>query len=248
MLQPHLSMYHSSQVESAAARHLASRWRTLSAEKTPWTLFLSGGSAIPVVYQALQLLTTDTQLSNCSVRLIDERWGTALHPESNERAVSESGLLELLKKLGADWRGMLPTDFHIKGSSAALLLDKEYTKLQTESYTFLVAGMGADAHTAGILPAISESHNQPRFTSNAAVVYYELPEDYPSNPFHQRLTATPHFIRAMREVVLYAVGSSKLSALQTLLSNKSNLEIAHFPVLSLRHCHTPLTVFTDQPV
>jgi len=210
-------------------------------------LLLSGGSAIAVAAQACQILEKKgAALAHCTVRLADERWGEAGHADSNQVALEEAGVIDCVEASGATWADMLPSTA-VSPELHAATLSHEYAAA-AEHATFLLAGMGADAHTAGILPTTDSTLQKNLLSTDHSVVFYELPEEYTGNPFHRRLTITPRFIASCSEVLLFATGAAKRPALLQLIAQQApptTSELAQAPVLCLRNA-AQLQIVTDQ--
>lgn len=245
-----LHTHSSDTVQQAAAAALADAIRTHEkravATNSDWLLLLSGGSAVSVAHHAFQLLVdAETQLTHCTVRLADERWGEPWHSESNELALKEAGVLKLIENVGARWHSMLP-NVQLHPEAHAEQLASKYGAEGAHA-TLLLAGMGADAHTAGILPLVPTPYSE-LYETNEVIYYYELPDTYTGNPFHRRITITPACIHSNCQVLLYATGPEKAVGLQTfvnqsLVSTTASLKTA--PVLCLKNAAS-VAVFTDQ--
>ena len=176
------------------SRHLA------EGEKILW--LVSGGSAINIVVEvAKRLESADIDnVANLTVSLIDERYGSVGHPDSNWQQLKDAGL----KIDGANLRPVL------KNKSLEQTV-KDYAKLIGQAfkeydYKIGSVGIGADGHTLGIKP------HSPATTSDGLVCAYPW-DDY------VRLTLTPRTIAEFDEIVAYVVGEEKRRVLQRL--NKS---------------------------
>jgi 6-phosphogluconolactonase/glucosamine-6-phosphate isomerase/deaminase len=108
-----------------------------------------------------------------------------------------------------------------------------------------VLGVGADGHTAGILPHPWDRANFARLFENAD--RWTVGYDAGGKSEHPlRVTVTCTFLRAkVDEAVVYAVGSAKARALKRLCGRKGHL--ADLPAWILREMRAA-TVFTDQGV
>lgn len=180
---------------SEAAKFTANRLasRLVKGERVLW--LLSGGSAIAIAVLARQQLKEG--LPNLTVSLVDERYGPPGHVDSNwaqlERAGFDGSDLNARPVLTGD---SLESD---KGRFAEFLA----TAATDFDYRLGLFGLGADGHTAGILPG------------SVAVGSTELVAAY-REPDYQRLTVTPSFIPLLDEAILYAVGPDKQRQLEHL--------------------------------
>lgn len=157
---------------------------------------LSGGSAVEPAVGASKLLGSQ-DLSRLSISLVDERYGAPGHQDSN-------------------WRKILEAGFEFGNSKAYPILSGEPAERTAAEYNqylerqlaesdlkLALLGIGADGHTAGIMP------NSPAVGSEDYAVYYEAPD-------YKRLTITPKGLARMDEAVVYCRGDEKAQALSNL--------------------------------
>jgi len=181
-----------------------------------------GGSAIAVAAQVAKELQ-GLNLQKLTVTLTDERYGELGHHDSN-------------------WQQLHAADFHLPGATMVPVLHghdpqdttKEFANhlqeyCQAADYCLGFLGMGADGHTAGILP------HSPAVTEQSWAASYEGPD-------FLRVTATPVALSALDEAVVYAMGESKLDALTKL---QQTIPLEEEPAQILKKVPT-VTVFNDQ--
>lgn len=207
-------------------------------------LLLSGGSAIQMYRQAFEELSASQQdFSNLTVSLFDERFVPVDSAESNGKQLEDAGVVTLLHNMHAQW---LP--YLVEGQSGQEVATHVSTRfaslLQNGAQLIILAGLGDDGHTAGLLPTHDESTLSNVFNSQQYVAYYQLPDDA-VNPYRYRVTATPALLPHANQVVLYAVGAKKNKPLQQLLQRTGKL--AELPALTLLDAHEVI-VLTDQTV
>lgn len=190
------------------------------AKKVLW--LVPGGSAIAVT-AAVSRLLAGHQLEGLTVGLTDERFGDVGHADSNWQQMSQAGIYFAKATLLPALNG---ADQATTTTAYATSLSQAFAKAD---YKLGLFGMGADGHTAGILPG------SPAVTDGQWAVSYQ------ADPFI-RLTMTPKAIRHLDEAVLYAMGQAKQTALHNL---KSSLTLAEQPAQALKAA-TKLTVFNDQ--
>lgn len=178
----------------AAAKQLAQQIQTRLDGRQSVAWFLSGGSAIGVAVLAAKKLKPSPHLT---VTLVDERYGPPGHPDSNWEKLLAGGFQLRNAHLEPVLRG---------GNADQTLADFERLAshlLQDTDYKIALLGIGADGHTAGILP------RSPAVSSRSLVSFYGTPE-------YQRITLTPRGLAKLDEAVVYAVGDNKRQALQNL--------------------------------
>jgi len=178
------------------AEHIARsiRLNLAGGQKVIW--LLSGGSTIPVACAAAELLRKD-RLLGLTVGQIDERFGDIGHPDSN-------------------WRQLMSAGFNLPRAKLQPVLTGKDIEETTGNYDRFIShvgssggyiigllGIGADGHTAGILPG------SPVLSSDKNVDYY-LSSDF------QRITLTRRGLELLDEAAVYAAGDSKKTTLENL--------------------------------
>ncbi|KKW10869.1 MAG: hypothetical protein UY50_C0025G0041 [Parcubacteria group bacterium GW2011_GWA2_49_9] len=100
-------------------------------------------------------------------------------------------------------------------------------------------GMGADGHTAGIVPLSDAALFEKLFNSPET-----LAVGYKTNygPFPERVTSTFSLLKVVSDVILYASGEEKRKIIEAFLGKKQPLN--EFPALFLKTL-PQLTFFTD---
>lgn len=232
----------SQQAELEAARYL-SQYLSTTVSHRPTLLLLSGGSAITMYAQMVQPWVEQKQpLNHVMVSLVDERFGVQGHPDSNATQLEQAGVITDLQALGAEWIPFLEADQQ-SGEQVAVRMTKRFQELQSTHQLIVLAGLGDDAHTAGLLPTNDEETIERVYHSSQAVVYYELPSDT-DNPFRLRLTITPSFLAATDRVIVYAKGDKKRAALRRFVTTTEPIQKC--PALALRAARDEIVVLTDQ--
>lgn len=182
-----------------------------------------GGSSIEVAIIAAKSLANN-DLSRLTVTLTDERFGDVGHVDSN-------------------WKQLLDGGFDLPGARLMPVLIGETmvetvddygetitTALRESDFSIGFFGIGADGHTAGILPG------SPAVSVSTPTAGYDAKN-------YQRITITPSIIASLDEAVVYAVGENKWPIIEAL---GGTMERADWPAMSLKTAGK-LTVFTDYP-
>jgi len=183
------------------AKEVAARLRIVAKSKNI-LLLIPGGSAIEL---AIRVLALSTDLKNkLTVSLTDERFGEPGHVHSNWQQLKASGFepekWHCYPVLSGKDVNTTTRDFHD-------FLERQINK---HNYISGIFGMGADGHTAGILP------------KSSAVGSSELASHY-NGPDYERITVTPKFLKHLDEAFLYAVGETKHEQLNK-LSNSTPVQ------------------------
>jgi 6-phosphogluconolactonase/glucosamine-6-phosphate isomerase/deaminase len=204
------------------ARYLADAiTRQLEAgERVLW--LVPGGSSIDIAVAVSKLLSV-TNLTNLTVSLTDERYGVVGHADSNWHQLQTAGFTlphaRLVPVLEGDTRE------HTTQTYASQL----QAALQDCTYRLGFFGIGADGHTAGILPG------------TPAVDAEELAASYDAGSF-ERITMTEQAIRLLDEAVVYARGEAKWPIVDALAEKDLPYEEQPAQLLKLV---PKLTVFND---
>ena len=205
----------------AAAQKLASTISALLGQGKQVVWFVSGGSAVSIAVSARKMLM---QTDGLIVVQVDERYGPVGHPDSNWQQLLDAGFV-------TDGVTCYPIltgkDLETTVADYDQLL---VTSLQSADYRIGLFGMGADGHTAGILPH-----------SVAADVKDQLVASY-QGPDYLRITTTAPAIMQVDLAVLYAAGESKLPALQNL---QKDLPVTEQPAQLLKRI-PELWIYNDQ--
>lgn len=179
-------------------------------ERVLW--FVPGGSAMGVATAVIHRLE-DTDTSNLCITLTDERYGQPGHDDENWTQLMKLGFavesINAYRVLRGETAEETARDF-----------DQKLQKLfMTYTYKIGLFGVGADGHTAGILP------HSPAVNSDMLAVYYQG-DDF------ARVTITPRAIALLDEVVVYAHGARKHPQISRLLHD--DVSIVDQPAQALK--------------
>lgn len=200
-------------LSTSLSEHLAKSERVL------W--LIPGGSAIAIAAKVSRRLS-GIDLTNLHVTLTDERFGAVGHGDSNWQQLIDSGFALPGAQLMPVLRGV---DIDETTRVFAKYLE---TQLASAQFSIGLFGMGADGHTAGILPG-SSAVSDPELA-----VHYQTPN-------YNRVTMTPQAIVMLDEAVLYATGPEKAETLDYLAKD---LSLSKQPAQILKKIST-LTVYND---
>ena len=151
--------------------------------------FVPGGSGVDVAMKISALLV-EVGLQNLTVMQTDERYGDVWHKDSNWAQLLSAGKVFA----GATLLPVLTgKSFEETVACYEQELDKQFSLTNVSIGLF---GMGADGHTAGILPKSTAA-----YAKTLAHGYH--------TPTYLRITMTAHAIRKIGEAVLFAMGNEK---------------------------------------
>lgn len=186
--------------------------------------FVTGGSSIDVCVKISEILKGH-QLKGLTVMLTDERYGPVGHSDSN-------------------WHKLIQKGFNLSGAKLFPMITGEEHRVSTENYNKILVdqfknseykiglfGIGADGHTAGILP------------ESIVVNDDNLVCGYETKIF-SRITITPKAIEKLDEAVVWVQGEEKWKVLKDL---EKNILIEKQPAQVLKKVPL-LTIFTDYKV
>jgi 6-phosphogluconolactonase/glucosamine-6-phosphate isomerase/deaminase len=188
-------------------------------------LFLTGGSSVAVGVKIADILKEKADgnlLQNLTVTLTDERYGPIDHFNSNFFQLSEKGFSLPKAKIIPI---LIDEDKNITVEKFKNNLNEEFTKAE---YKIGLFGIGADGHTAGILP------------ESVAVSAKNLAFSYETATF-SRITITFNTIEKLDEVVVWAQGEDKWKVLKEL---NTEIDLAKQPAQILKKVPL-LTIFSD---
>jgi len=212
-------------VQSAdqVAVYIASAVQEKLRTATPVLWLVPGGSAIAVAATASRLLReSGVPLNNLTVTLTDERYGDVGHPDSNWPQLQAAGF-------DVPDATLLPV---LHGGSLSETVAQFATTLETElnkaTFRLGLFGIGADGHTAGMLP------------HSSAVAETGFAHGYDAGNF-TRITMTRPAIALLDEVVVYAVGEEKWPILQQL---EADVPVEDQPAQALKQVPI-VTIFND---
>lgn len=192
-------------------------------------LFLSGGSTPKPLYHDL---AKEKRLNVGAVAMVDERYGSKNHKNSNERMIKETGLISYL-------------NLHLEG----VKLNRVKKLLSSFPKKVAIMGIGEDGHTAGIAPNRKDFEN-PLFNQgrkDLLVDSFNDPKSMEEGGFGERITLTFKALSKMDLLLVLVFGKNKKSALINMFKEGSIEEIpARFYKRVDIACKTLL--ITDQKV
>jgi len=216
-----LKFVRTEQPETAAA-YLAGWLSGALAAGRPVLWLLSGGSGIATEVAAHKLVRPELRRHLVMVQ-VDERYGPIGHPDSNWQQLREAGLRLTDAETALPILAGKDLDQTVQDYTVAL-----GRQLEQADLTIGFFGVGADGHTAGILPHSSALESQD------LVAAYQGPD-------FERITITAHVIEQLDEAIVYATGEAKRSQLEALQRDRPT---ADQPAQLLKRAKA-VTIFND---
>ncbi|HSX33609.1 MAG TPA: 6-phosphogluconolactonase [Candidatus Saccharimonadales bacterium] len=180
----------------SAVKQLVAKLDAALSHHTHVVWFLSGGSALPIAVQVMAQLTQD--LSKLTIMQIDERFGPVGHKDSNWQQLQDAGF----EARGARCQPVL-TGLPLE-ETVARYQSLMHQALQDGAQLIGLFGIGADGHTAGLLPDSSALNE----TSQLVTSY--------QGPDFMRITLTIPAITQFGVAVAQVSGAAKLPTLRDL--------------------------------
>ncbi len=204
-------------------------------------LFLSGGKTPKPLYQ---VLAEEKIIKPAAVGMIDERYGNPYHKNSNEKMISETGLLSYFATRKIPFNPILQE--HRSLDETAQLYDEKVRSLFFHFPKSIgVLGIGSDGHTAGILPNRNDFIN-PLFDNSQKHLFVSSFIDKMS-PFGKRITLTFAGLSLLDYIIVFIFGKDKKEAINKALTPGSLEEIpARF--YQMREMAKKTMFITDQKI
>lgn len=189
-------------------------------KKVLW--FVTGGSSTILGSVASKIIAQKSH-ANLTVMLTDERYGSIEHKDSNWQKLLATGFM-------LPQANLIPV---LNGEDRATTTKKFNENLEIElaknDYKIGLFGVGADGHTAGILPESEATKNE------------DLACAYDSASF-ERITLTFNAIKLLDEAVIFMQGEEKWPVIKDLEEKEIDIRIQPAQILK----SVPrVTLFTD---
>lgn len=171
-------------------------------------LFLSGGTTPRPLYERI---AKEKIIKPAAVAMIDERYGDPMHENSNEKMISETGLLGYFDDYGIPFYPIITGTF--PREELAEMYDENVRKLFFHFHkNIAIMGIGADGHTAGIAPN-RKNFTNPVFENEQKHLFVSDFVDS-DGPFGERVTLTFAGLSLIDFFIVLAFGEDKKEALQ----------------------------------
>lgn len=202
----------------------------------PVLLMLSAGSALSV----LDYVGKNALGQNLTVSMLDERFSQDPSVNNFEQLQKTNFYKDALEA-EASFFGTLPRN---KDTMQTLVQrwEKNLRNWRAENPKGIIIatlGMGADGHTAGILPFADADDFQQLFENPAWITAYNAGD---KNPFKERTTASVTFLKMVDIGLAFVCGAEKKAKLEDVVAKKG--ELNKLPALAWHEIKN-LKIFTD---
>ncbi len=171
---------------------------------------LAGGSAVDYYKLMTNLLDDGLDFSKLTISLGDERYDqNPNHNTATWPILEKTELFKLLTQRGAKVFNILGgKSIDFEAEQFKLFLEESINR---HSFVLSSLGVGADGHTAGIIPLDSEKLFKNTYLNQGFAVGHSRGGQHPN-----RITISPEMIMRSDRVLVYAVGEDKKPVLDIL--------------------------------
>lgn len=217
-----MQIYRGTDADRRAVTAISTQLDTIAASQDKILLLLPGGSAAKIAQAVLRDLSAATK-SKLTLTLTDERFGAEGHADSNwnlyANSFSAMDALQLLPVL---------TKTDDQAATTTIWEAKLANALAAAGSVVALFGIGNDHHIAGIKP------NSPPTWETERIVSSYQGEDY------VRITISPVVFTHIQYGYIYAEGSSKLQAIETLAKDR---DIQQYPDELIKRCGSSVVYY-----
>ena len=172
------------------------------------SMAVSGGSTPISLFKVLSHLGLDW--SKVDLTLVDDRWVSSDHKDSNELLVKS----HLIKNKAVNVN-FVPLKNNASTAKEGQTSSEEALKSFLLPFDIVVLGMGTDGHTASLFPCSEEINSAMDLNNNDFLV-----ATTPTSAPYERLGMTAKAIMDAKSVFLHLNGSSKLHTLEKAMDLK----------------------------
>lgn len=234
-----ISDQNTEKLRELSASYLCELLNDSKLKNTPTLLLLSGGSAFEIIKE----IKADCLGKYLTIGMLDERLET--NPKINNfLQFKETEFYRLANESGCEFIESIPNKKETVEIFAKRIEKKwkNWRMRNSNGKIFVTQGVGADGHTAGIMP-YGENRNffKNYFEDNCRfVVGYDAGD---KNQYPKRATATLSFLKNEVDASLVWIeGKEKIKSFNAIMSNNGNL--AETPARIIREIKDAI-IFTD---
>ena len=183
------------------------------------SMAVSGGSTPIPLFKVLSHLGLDW--SKVDLTLVDDRWVSSDHKDSNELLVKS----HLIKNKAVNVN-FIPLKNDASTAKEGRASSEEALQSFSLPFDIVILGMGTDGHTASLFPCSEEINSAMDLNNNDYLVATS-----PTSAPYERLGMTAKAIMDAKSVYLHLNGSSKLHTLEKAMDLKDALKMPIYAFL-----------------
>ncbi len=176
------------------------------------TLAVSGGSTPKPLFKALS--EKDFAWNQVQVTLVDERWVSNDHNDSNTKLVHENLLVNYAKE--AEFVSVTTTESD--PVNAEQTISQRFDSM-ADAFDIIILGMGEDGHTASLFPCSEQIEGGLDLSRELSAI-----ATAPTTAPHQRMSMSLAKIIKAKHVFLHLVGAKKRDVLEDAIQNFKEIE------------------------
>ncbi|MEX2028097.1 MAG: 6-phosphogluconolactonase [Candidatus Curtissbacteria bacterium] len=194
----------------------------------PLTLLALSGGRTP---DYRKMIVEPADINPGAICVVDERYGEPFHEKSNELLLKNQGVKECTDDRCIEAHKILiGRDFLETGREYEKVMDDLFVRFKKRVG---VMGIGADLHTAGILP-FSTATKSPNYVEAQVV----------EDAFRERITITLKALGEFTSFVLMVLGDEKKEAVKKMLDEAEN-DMQKYPAIFYRKAPIKSYLITD---
>jgi 6-phosphogluconolactonase/glucosamine-6-phosphate isomerase/deaminase len=181
-------------------------------------LYLSGGS-LQTLYEQL---AKEDSIHPGAVGLVDERFGEPMHADSNQKMISDTGLLRILSLQNIPFYPILQSDKDRE--EVAQAYDGKVRTWQAVYQQHIgLLGIGPDGHISSVIPNRPNFHNPWFDTARQHLLVSEF--DDPKSKYKERVGMTFLGLSMLDVLIVFVFGDNKQATLEKVFEDGPETEI-----------------------
>ncbi len=212
-----IASYH---VRSAKEGFLKARTLLQQELNSTVLLLLSGGRTPKEFYT---MLAEEKKNEPGAVALVDERYGTPMHADSNEKMITDTGFLAYCTLRDIPIYSILQRNLSIQ-ETAESYNQKVTSLLRQFQSSVAIMGIGLDGHTAGI-PSQVERPMAFEYYTSQLISFFKDSKSVQEGGYGERITLTFAGLSYIQKFIVLVFGDDKKNALELIFRHGSEEEV-----------------------